>query len=137
MVDDFLTDAMAYYNKDKKPNCMVDDSGTQVGFANVFTAIYGIFSSEEYGAKWAWLKEYIIYTATDAKASLESGSEAYWRYSLGAFLFEDHRASWPASADYTNDELANGFWSLLLKEGAVGPQYTYTVNDEVKRVLYS
>lgn len=131
MVDDFLTDAMAYYNKDKKPNCMVDDSGTQVGFANVFTAIYGIFSSEEYGAKWAWLKEYIIYTATDAKASLESGSEAYWRYSLGAFLFEDHRASWPASADYTNDELANGFWSLLLKEGAVGPQYTYTVNDEV------
>lgn len=29
MVDDFLTDAMAYYNKDKKPNCMVDDSGTQ------------------------------------------------------------------------------------------------------------
>lgn len=131
MVDDFLTDAMAYYNKDKKPNCMVDDSETQVGFANVFTAIYGIFSSEEYGAKWAWLKEYIIYTATDAKASLESGSEAYWRYSLGAFLFEDHRASWPASADYTNDELANGFWSLLLKEGAVGPQYTYTVNDEV------
>lgn len=131
MVDDFLTDAMAYYNKDKKPNCMVDDSGTQVGFANVFTAIYGIFSSEEYGAKWAWLKEYIIYTATDAKASLESGSEDYWRYSLGAFLFEDHRASWPASADYTNDELANGFWSLLLKEGAVGPQYTYTVNDEV------
>lgn len=131
MVDDFLTDAMAYYNKDKKPNCMVDDSGTQVGFANVFTAIYGIFSSEEYGAKWAWLKEYIIYTATDAKASLESGSEAYWRYSLGAFLFEDHRASWPASADYTNDELANGFWSLLLKEGTVGPQYTYTVNDEV------
>ena len=131
MVDDFLTDAMTYYGKDKKPNCMVDDSGTNVGFTNVFTAIYGIFSSEEYGTKWAWLKEYIINTATDAKASLESGNEAYWRYSLGAFLFEDHRTSWPASADYTNDELANGFWSLLLKEGAVGPQNTYTVNDEV------
>lgn len=131
MVDDFLTDAMTYYGKDKKPNCMVDNSGTNVGFTNVFTAIYGIFSSEEYGTKWAWLKEYIINTATDAKASLESGNEAYWRYSLGAFLFEDHRTSWPASADYTNDELANGFWSLLLKEGAVGPQNTYTVNDEV------
>lgn len=71
MVDDFLTDAMTYYGKDKKPNCMVDNSGTNVGFTNVFTAIYGIFSSEEYGTKWAWLKEYIINTATDAKASLE------------------------------------------------------------------
>ncbi|MCM1513895.1 MAG: InlB B-repeat-containing protein [Anaeroplasma bactoclasticum] len=131
MVDDFLNDAMAFYNKTSKPNCMVDDGGKQVGFANVFTSIYGIFSSEAYGAKWAWLKTYVIDTATDAKASLESGNETYWRYSLGAFLFKDCRTSWPKSADYTKEELANGFWNLVQKPDAVAPITSYTVVDTV------
>ena len=116
VVDDFLADAMAFYEKTSKPNCMVNDEGVQgkVGFANVFTAIYTLFTSNKYAAKWAWLKNYIIATAIEgAKSYLEQGNEAYWRYSLGAFLFQTHRVNWPASTDYTSNELANGFWDEL------------------------
>lgn len=128
MVDDFLNDAMAWAGKTNKPTCMVDDSGDAYGFANVFSAIYGFFSDAKYAAKWAWLKDYIIEsTEGGSKDSLISGSEAFWRYSLGAFLFEDCRASWPKSADFTNDELANGFWDQLLNFELVN---TFTVNTE-------
>ena len=134
MVDDFLNDAMAFYGKTSKPNCMVKGTTDGIGFADVFTAIYGIFSSEDYAAKWAWLKDYILATATDAnKEYLETGNESYWRYSLGAFLFEDFRSSWPASQDYTDDALANGFWDYL--SNGAEPQDTYTVNDEVLLVI--
>ena len=128
MVDDFLNDAMAWAGKTNKPTCMVDDSGDAYGFANVFSAIYGFFSDAKYAAKWSWLKDYIIEsTEGGSKDSLISGSEAFWRYSLGAFLFEDCRASWPKSADFTNDELANGFWDQLLNFELVN---TFTVNTE-------
>ena len=118
MVEDFLKDAMAHYNVSSKPNCMVQDGATvssPVGFADKFSAIYGIFSSNEYGAKWSWLKQYIIdaTTVSGTVTSLKDGNEAFWRYSIGAFLFKEHRAKWPISEDFTNEELANGFWGHL------------------------
>ena len=117
VVEDFLKDAMAWGNKTSKPDGMVRGAGeTQVGFANVFSAIYGIFSDPVYGPKWNWLRTYIIdVTPSSSRTYLSNGDEAYWRYSLGAFLFEEHRGSYPASADYTQDSLANGFWSTLSK----------------------
>ena len=117
VVEDFLKDAMAWGGKTSKPDGMVRGEGdTQTGFANVFTAIYGIFGSQEYSKKWSWLRTYIIdVTPSSSRTYLSSGDEAYWRYSLGAFLFEEHRGSYPASADYTQDSLANGFWSTLSK----------------------
>ena len=119
LVDAFLTDAMAWAGKTgSKPTCMVNDGGgSGLGFANVFSAIYGIFSDATYGSKWSWLKDYIISvtTNTTTKSNLQSGQEAYWRYSLGAFLFEDYRSTWPASEDFTNSEKANGFWNSLSK----------------------
>ena len=113
MVDDFLTDALAWAGKTNKPNCMVDDLGVNVGFANVFTAICGFFQDARYTAKWTWLKDYIIAVSPDQKTNLEGKNEPTWRYSLGAFLFMEQRTSWPVSADFTKVELNNGFWDEL------------------------
>ena len=116
MVNDFLADVMKWGNKTSKPDGMVRGAGpTQVGFANVFSAVYGFFKDPRYEAKWAWLKDYIINVTTNngSKNALKSGTEAYWRYSLGAFLFEEYRSEYPTSADYTNELNANGFWETL------------------------
>ena len=118
IVEDFLADAMAWGGKTRKPDGMVQGEGTtQIGFANVFSSIYGIFSDSKYQAKWSWLKEYIIEATTvaNSKTYLQNGSEPFWRYSLGAFLFEEYRSSYPISEDYTKDSAANGFWDTLSK----------------------
>ena len=116
IVDEFLTDALAWAGKSNKPNGMVQGTGdTSVGFANVFSAIYGFFSDSRYAAKWGWLKDYVINatTVSGSKTYLEQGNEAYWRYSLGAFLFEECRSSYPISEDFSKDSAANGFWDTL------------------------
>lgn len=114
LVADFIKDANAKFGKTGTPVCMVDDSGNKLGFANLYSSIYGIFTDAEYSAKWAWLKEYILSCSTGGTlTSLQTGNESFWRYSLGAFLFNDVRVSWPASADYTNESLNNGFWDEL------------------------
>ena len=117
MVEDFLADAMAWGGTTRKPDGMVQGAGlTQVGFANVFgSQFYGFFSDARYQAKWAWLKDYIINVTTvaNSKSNLQSGSEPFWRYSVGAFIFEEHRSSYPVSEDYTKDTNANGFWDTL------------------------
>ena len=117
MVEDFLNDAMAWGGKTgSRPDGMVQGAGTtQVGFANKFSAIYGIFSDPTYGPKWAWLKDYIINVTSNSssKSYLSQGNEAFWRYSLGAFLFEEHRSSYPVSEDFTVEAAANGFWTTL------------------------
>ena len=116
VVEDFLKDAMAWAGKTTKPDGMVTGTnGTHSGFANVFSSIYGMFSDAQYKAKWAWLKSYII-AATDnasSKSYLQQGNEAFWRYSLGAFLFEEFRESYPISEDYRDEQKANGFWATL------------------------
>ncbi len=127
MVDDFLNDAMAWGNKTEKPNCMVDDSGEKSGFATIFSAIKGFFTDEKYAAKWAWLNEYLQETKVEGK-NLES--EAEYRYAIGAFLFKEHRTSWPYSTDYTNEELANGFWEKLIDPEFKGLVTSYNVNTE-------
>ena len=117
MVEDFLNDAMTWGGKTgSKPDGMVQGAGsTQVGFANKFSAIYGIFSDPTYGQKWAWLKEYIINITSNSssKSYLSQGNEAFWRYSLGAFLFKEYRSTYPISEDYTVEASANGFWTTL------------------------
>lgn len=117
LVEDFIKDAMAWGGKTTKPDGMVSgENGTHSGFANVFSAIYGIFGDPNYSKKWSWLRTYIIDVTPSSSATyLSRGDEAYWRYSLGAFLFEEHRSSYPASADYTQDLIANGFWETLSK----------------------
>lgn len=120
MVEDFLADAMEWGGTTRKPNGMVQGQGdTSVGFANVFgSKFYGFFSDSRYATKWAWLKEYIINTTsnTGSKSSLESGTEAFWRYSVGAFIFQEHRASYPISEDFSQDAAGNGFWDTLSKK---------------------
>ena len=116
MEEDFLTDAMEWAGITAKPDGMVQGAGaTQVGFANKFSAIYGFFKDAKYQSKWAWLKEYIINATSNvsSKGYLESGNEAFWRYSLGAFIFQEFRSSYPITEDYTEDNAANGFWELL------------------------
>ena len=117
VVEDFLKDVMAWGGKTSKPDGMVRGAGeTQVGFANVFTAVYDFFKDVRYANKWSWLRSYIIDVTPSSSATyLSKGDEAYWRYSLGAFLFEEHRNSYPASADFTQDIIANGFWETLSK----------------------
>ena len=129
MVEDFLADAMEWGETTRKPNGMVQGQGdTSVGFANVFgSKFYGFFSDSRYAAKWAWLKEYIINATSNAgsKSSLESGAEAFWRYSVGAFIFQEHRATYPISEDYSQDSAGNGFWETLSKKS----QSTFTLNN--------
>ena len=108
MVDAFLVDAMTKFSKTSKPTTMLE-------FATVFSSIYGIFSDVNYSAKWAWLKDYVI-AATDVdntKTQLTNGNEAFWRYSLGAFLFKEQRTSWPVSENFTLEEKYDGFWEEL------------------------
>ena len=108
MVDDFLADAMEKYGKTEKPTSMIN-------FATIFgSAMHSLFTDAKYAAKWAWLKAYIIEVSEGGtKTSLESGNESFWRYSVGAFLFKEYRSNWPASADFTNEELANGYINAL------------------------
>ena len=134
VIEDFLKDAMAWGSKTRLPDGMVSgENGTQYGFANAFSEVYGFFSSEAYGNKWSWLKDYIIDATSNetTKAELKKGTEAYWRYSLGAFLFEEYRSTYPATGDFTKDELANGFWNHLSK-GSV-TKFIISDNDPVKQ----
>ena len=133
MVDDFLTDALAWAGKSSRPNGMVQGAGnTSIGFANVFTGanIQNIFDDATYGPKWSWMKEYII-EATDlaaSKSSLKSNSEPFWRYSIGAFLFEEFRSGYPITEDFTIDTKANGFWDTLSK----GCENTFVIPEDGK-----
>ncbi|MBQ3001302.1 MAG: InlB B-repeat-containing protein [Bacilli bacterium] len=116
MVADFLNDAKAWGGVSANIDGMVQGAGkTQVGFANKFSAIYGFFGDARYASKWAWLKAYIINVTSNAtsKSSLQKGDEAFWRYSLGAFLFKEHRNTYPISEDFTKEKAANGFWDTL------------------------
>lgn len=63
----------------------------------------------DYGAKWMWLKQYIVdvtvkqieggSSATTLK--MEDSNSSAWRYAVGAFFIDGQRASWPVSADFT------------------------------------
>ena len=133
IVDEFLNDALAWAGKTNKPNGMVQGTGeTSVGFANVFSSIYGIFSDSKYADKWGWLKTYIIEatTVSASKTYLEQGNEVYWRYSLGAFLFKECRSNYPISEDFSKDAAANGFWDTLSKSEP--NQYEITAGETLK-----
>lgn len=135
VVSDFLKDAMEWGGKTKTPDgTATGKNGTQYGFVNAFgTEIYGFFSSEKYGTKWTWLKNYII-DATDsptAKSELKNGEEVYWRYSLGAFLFKENYTDYPRPQDFSIDAKANDFWDHL-SSGSIN-KYIIEGNDPVKQ----
>ena len=118
MVEDFLVDAMAWSGVSSKPDGMVQGAAdTRVGFANVFTNknIQNFFNDPTYGSKWAWMKTYIINVTelANSKSQLQSNAEPFWRYSIGAFLFEEYRSGYPITEDFTKDAAANGFWDTL------------------------
>ena len=130
MVEDFLTDALAWAGKTNRPDGMVQGEGdTRVGFANVFTGcnIQNFFTSS-YSTKWGWVRQYIIdvTTNTSSKSSLQSNSEPFWRYAVGAFLFEEYRSNYPISEDFTKDAAANGFWDYLSR----GTEKTFVVEED-------
>lgn len=128
MVNDFLADAMTKYGKSTKPTTMTE-------FATIFSAMYTLFTDVKYSAKWAWLKDYIIATAIDSRKSfVETGNEADWRYSVGAFLFKEHRTSWPAGADFTQEALYNGFWDTL--SNAEKTQYAVNAGESLLTNVY-
>lgn len=136
IVDAFLDDVLAWGGKTNRPDGMVSGSdGTLLGFANVFgTSVYGFFASEK-GQDWIWLRDYLIEVTSNpsTKSELKKGGEAYWRYTLGAFLFEEYRSSYPITEDFTKSEAANGFWDYLSK----GSQKRFTIkdNDSVKEPM--
>ncbi|MCR5564396.1 MAG: InlB B-repeat-containing protein [Gammaproteobacteria bacterium] len=120
MVDDFLKDAMEKYGVTSKPNCMHVTNGVPtdgstvenpVGFANVFSAIYGMFADSRYAYKWCWMRTYILSVSdsTSSLSALQTGDESAWRYAIGAFLFKTQRTTYPKSANFTTDEMANGY----------------------------
>lgn len=133
VVSDFLKDAMEWGGKTKTPDGTASGkNGTQYGFANAFSEIYGFFSDEKYSAKWLWLRSYII-AATDsasAKAALQRGEEVYWRYSLGAFLFEEKYTDYPIPQDFSIDSKSDGFWEYL--SNGSEKKYIISGNDPVK-----
>lgn len=140
VVSDFLKDSLAWANKTSKPDGMKSGlNETSLGFANVFSSIYGFFSSEKYGTKWTWLKEYLI-DATDnatTKSELTKGSEVYWRYTLGAFLFEEYNSTYPQTENFTKTDKANDFW-IYLSNGST-KEFVVNENDSVKepvRIYY-
>ena len=91
MVADFMKDFNAAFSLN------LEASGFQAGTyqKNVFT----IFTHETYGAKWVWMREYIISVAKAqghaSASSLESNNDAYWRAAIDAFLNKNQFASWP------------------------------------------
>lgn len=122
MVDLFLADAMAFYKKTTKPTKMVfvegtDDDKKDIGFANVFSAIYTFFDDPVYGAKWGWIRDYILAKSKDIAtySYLTSKNETAWRYAVGAFLFKDHRTTWIASADFTTEAMYGDMTNELYK----------------------
>ena len=114
MVNDFLKDINAYYKVSMTVESFFDDS------YNV-SALSNFFNNASYKEKWAWVKEYIIACATDTGYSglmyLTDESDAYHntyiRANISSFLGESYRSSWPASMDFTDDGLANGYVNYL------------------------
>jgi len=86
-----------------------EEGHTQFGAADVSGATglaYDIsawdmnFLSTYADGKWLWLQNYIQAKSEDAEKAWNSS--AAMRYALTAFFQNSVRASWPASADYTN-----------------------------------
>ena len=134
--EDMVVDFMADYNAWKGTSLTAE--GFQAGTygQNVFE----IFTSPLYGAKWAWMRAYLIEVAGDqnhdSKANLEANNDGVWRGTIDSFLNGKERTAWPASADYTNEPAKNGFWGLLIKENPLagytpGVEYTMPLPTRV------
>lgn len=117
MVADFINDFNTVFNMNIiKERFQLDTYGKNV---------FNIFTNPTYGAKWMWMREYIIQVARDQNhaslSSLESNNDATWRSSIDSFINNKVRTAWPASADYTTVNAAYGFWNRLI----VTPPTTY------------
>jgi len=76
--------------------------------------VYDLMNASNYD--WAWLRNYIIEKSannTKIQAALQSGTDAYWRYSLVAFF----SANAGTNSDYTVD------FSIAGQSSAWGPVY--------------
>ncbi|HHX00025.1 MAG TPA: hypothetical protein GX740_01800, partial [Acholeplasmataceae bacterium] len=109
MVAEFMKDFNEVFGMD----ITADEFQAKTYERNVFT----IFDHEDYGVKWVWMREYLIKVAEDLEHAsaehLKNNNDAYWRATIDSFLNDRVREAWPATVDFTNEELAEGFWYLL------------------------
>lgn len=130
MVNAFLDDINAYY-------------GTSMTLDTFFDASYNItplnnfFNSDNYKAKWAWLKIYLVACAKevnyDGLSQLENEQDTYFntylRANLNSFLSMSYRSDWPKSMDFTNTQLANGYVDYLPGD-SIEIVYKFTADTE-------
>src|SRR5690554_7534908 len=109
MVAEFMKDFNEVFGMD----ITADEFQAKTYERNVFT----IFDHEDYGVKWVWMREYLIKVAEDLEHAsaeqLKNNNDAFWRATIDSFLNDRVREAWPATVDFTNEELAEGFWYLL------------------------
>lgn len=109
MVADFMKD----FNKMFNMNITADQFQAKTYQKNVFT----IFSDPTYGPKWVWMREYLIKVAEEtghgSAVELKNNNDGFWRSTIDSFLNDRVRVDWPSTVDYSNPELAEGFWYVF------------------------
>ncbi len=107
--------------------------------ANFFDVSYNypiinFFKDATYSLKWSWLETYIVAIAKEtAYAGYTYLSDrnneyynTYMRSNLDGFLNTSLHATWPASMDFTKEQLANGYYDYMPGEETEYPtSFTY------------
>lgn len=126
MVADFMADFNAAFNM----TIAATEFQAKTYGKNVFT----IFTHPTYGAKWMWMRNYIIQVATDqghaSASNLKNNDDGTWRGSIDSFLNSTVRTAWPSSADFSKEPAANGFFEVA-KLKSITIKYTYNVEYTV------
>ncbi len=126
LVNGFLTDYGTFNN-------------TTVNATNFFDISYNyqmkdFFTDATYSLKWGWLERYIVDLAKDTNYSgytyLSNQADSYYnvfmRSNLDGFLNTKLHSSWPASMDFSKEQLANGYYDYMPGEETVYPtSFTY------------
>ena len=101
------------------------------------------WGSAEMRAKWAWMVNYVASVrkanglSTSYWETIDQGltaSPGTFNCEIAMFLRNEHRTSWPASSDYTNEENANGFLPKESNQSAFLNYEIDTTNDHIDQV---
>ena len=75
--------------------------GVKLGIPTYWSDLTVLLTNETFNTKWGWLVAYMDAVCSTQSRTKPSTDQAALRYNLSAFFMDDHYASWPYSADFT------------------------------------
>jgi len=132
MVNDFLDDYTAFYNAANNTSLsrvtllIPGDSGYDASTAlvarldNQNATLELFYNNLDLYNKWIWIVDYTMEIRPSSQTEFQkyinntaTGTSTIVKYEIWAFLSKRVKTTWPQTSDYTIDENANGFWSLI------------------------